>query len=369
MTPPSAPVPRTASSASRTSLWVVPVGEFAGVARHVVDVAQAGLEHWELVVLCPEGALAQRLREIGTRVITGALGPAAGVRASVRTVRSAIAAVRPALVHGHLSYADVVCALATIGTGVKLVTTEHGIARDDEIYHRTPTRARMKALMHRLRLRRTDLILAVSRSTCEVMQAKWRPRREIVVIHNGVDPDEVNSRIGERVPGEADQGHRVLSLSRLSAEKGIAELLAAFAVFAQNVSPRPSLVIAGEGPDRALLTERAAELGVADVVSFPGFVDSGTAMAAADLVVQLSVWENCSYTLLDARAAELPVVATPVGGNPEIMPAECLVPADEPAAVAAAMISEVTGPRRPFTWLSRREMTDRISQEYDRVCP
>lgn len=354
---------------TRTALWVVPVGEFAGVARHVVDAAQAGVAGWELVVLCPEGALAERLRGMGTRVITGALGPAAGVRASVRTVRRAIATVAPLLVHGHLSYADVVCALATVGTGVKLVTTEHGIARDDDVYHRTRTRARLKAMMHRLRLRRTDLILAVSESTRDVMATKWRPRREIVVIHNGVDADEVATRIGQRVPPEPGQGTRVLSLSRLSAEKGIAELLAAFAVFARDSAAAPSLVVAGDGPDRALLVERADELGIGELVSFPGFVDSGAAMAASDLVVQLSVWENCSYTLLDARAAALPVVATAVGGNPEIMPADCLVRADDPAAVAAAMMREATGPRREFSWLSRREMTDRISQAYDRLCP
>src|SRR5690606_32566301 len=154
-------------------------------------------------------------------------------------------------------------------------------------YHRSRTRARVKALMHRLRLRRTDLVLAVSESTREVMRAKWRPRRKIVVIHNGVDADEVTARIGQRQPRSTDQGHRVLSLSRLSAEKGIVELLAAFAEFARDTSPPPSLVVAGDGPDRALLVKRAGELGISDLVSFPGFVDSGAAMAASDLVVQL----------------------------------------------------------------------------------
>ena len=58
-----------------TALWVVPVPEFGGVARHVVDMARAGLPGFNLVVLAPEGKLTSRLEELGVTVIKAEFGP------------------------------------------------------------------------------------------------------------------------------------------------------------------------------------------------------------------------------------------------------------------------------------------------------
>ena len=65
------------------TLWVVPVADLGGVARHVLDVARVGLPGLRLAVLCPEGPLAERLREQGAAVFTGDVGPDAGLAASV----------------------------------------------------------------------------------------------------------------------------------------------------------------------------------------------------------------------------------------------------------------------------------------------
>lgn len=349
-----------------TALWVVPVPEIGGVARHVLDVAEVGLPGWRLVVLCPEGALAERLRDLGAAVVTGPFGPEAGVVASVRTLRRVVRTLRPSVVHSHLAYADVVATLATAGLTVTLATTEHGIADDDLVYHGSVWKSAVRARLHRLRLRRADLVLAVSRATRRAMERKWRPRQAITVIPNGVDVAEVRARVGDRGDRTAGDGPRVLSLSRLSAEKRIPELLDAFRVVLRS-RPAATLTVAGSGPDRAALEARVAELGLTGRVSLPGFVDAGRAMSAADVVVQLSVWENCSYTLLDACAAGLGVVATPVGGNPEILGPDSLVPADDPEAVAAAVMAAADHPRTDFTWLTRAEMTSRIVAAYGSV--
>ena len=58
-----------------TALWVVPVPDFGGVARHVVDMARAGLPGFNLVVLAPEGKLTNRLEELGVTVIKAASAP------------------------------------------------------------------------------------------------------------------------------------------------------------------------------------------------------------------------------------------------------------------------------------------------------
>ncbi|MDQ4501906.1 glycosyltransferase family 4 protein [Sinomonas sp. ASV322] len=347
-----------------TALWVVPVSDLGGVARHVLDVADVGLPGWRLVVVCPAGPLAERLREAGAAVATARFGPAAGFGASVLALRQTVRALRTSIVHAHLAYADLAAAAAVAGTGARLATTEHGIAYDDTVYHGSPFKARLMAAAHRARFATTDVAIAVSAATRSAMVEKWRPGREIAVIPNGVDAAVVRSRVEAHRTAGRSGGLRVLSLSRLSAEKRLLELLQAFAMLRRS-RPDATLVIAGEGPERAPLEAAACALGLGESVAFPGFVEPYAAMGAADVVVQLSVWENCSYTLLDAAAAGLGVVATPVGGNPEILPQECLVDADDAEGVARAIERQaVDGARRPFAWVSRREMADRIARAY-----
>ena len=99
--------------------------------------------------------------------------------------------------------------------------------------------------------------------------------------------------------------------------------------------------MAGVGALEADLRARTRALGLADRVGFPGFVDAEKALADADVVAMLSVWENCSYTLLDAAAAGLGVVASPVGGNPEMLPGAVPGrPHARPEDVAAALVRQ-----------------------------
>lgn len=343
-----------------TTLWAVPVGELGGVARHVLDVAAVGIPGWRLIVLCPEGELARRLRAAGAAVVTGPFGPAAGLAQSVRTLRRHLATIQPDVLHSHLAYADVAAAAARILTGTSLATTEHGIAGDEKLYHRTRRRARAAALVHSWRLRTTDVTIAVSRATRQAMLEKWRPRMEPLVIPNGVD--------ARRRPEsqKAPSSPQVLSLSRLSPEKQLPELLHAFAEL-HRYDPSARLTVAGEGPEREAAEAMTKALGLERVVSFPGFLEASQAMSAADVVVQLSAWENCSYTLLDAVAAGLGVVATPVGGNPEILPEACLVRASDSRAVAAAIVSQARTGARPVLpdgWPTRQDMTTRIAAAY-----
>ncbi|TLM74493.1 glycosyltransferase family 4 protein [Pseudarthrobacter sp. NamB4] len=358
---------RETTTAPPTTLWVVPVADLGGVARHVLDAAGAGLPGWRLVVLCPEGPLAGLLREGGTAVVTGPFGPVAGFRASLQTLRRTVRTLRPAVVHSHLSYADVISACALAGDRrTRLVTTEHGIAADDLVYHGSVAKSRVKAAMHALRLRRADGIIAVSEATRRAMEGKWNPARPITVIPNGVDRSAGKGPAAPlNVP--APQAPRILSLSRLSPEKRLPDLLNAFAKLHADL-PGATLTVAGNGPLLGELQELARQLGIEQAVSFPGFLDATKAMAAADVLVQLSVWENCSYTLLDAVTAGLGVVATPVGGNTEILPRECLVEAGDVDGIVEAIKRQVSDveqrPRLDPRWPDTAEMTTAIVQKY-----
>jgi glycogen synthase len=339
-----------------TSLWVVPVSDLAGVARHVLDVARTGIPGWRLVFLTPPGALPTRLRELGASVHEGPFGPDHGLRSSVAALRQVVRHERPAVLHSHLAYADIVAALA-VGRRPRLVTTEHGIARDDTVYHLSGARTRAMAAAHTARLRRFDAAIAVSRATAAAMVEKWHPRREVVVIPNGVD------RVAT---GSATTGLRILSLARLSPEKRLPALVDGFAEL-HRTHPETRLTLAGTGPEETALRAQVERLGLGGVVAMPGFVDPEPAMAEHDVLAMMSVWENCSYALLDAAVRGLGVVASDVGGNPEILPASALVRAEDTVGVAHALESQgLDLAARPGLeqWPSVADMCDRIAGTY-----
>lgn len=344
----------------KTALWVLPVSDLGGVARHVLDVVTSGLPGYRIVVLLPEGAFADLLRSRSAAVLTTSFGQDVGLLTSVRTLRATIRTLRPDVVHSHLAWADLVVALGRPAVGgPKVVTTEHGIARDDLVYHGSPMKARLRSTVHHLRLRRFDAAIAVSGSTRAVMQEKWHPTVPVVVIPNGVDP------VLDTRPAP---GMRVATISRLAPEKRLDAVLRAFAQV-RVVRPEATLVVAGAGPLADELRALATDLGIDDAVSFPGHVDATELMERSDVLAQLSVWENASYSLLDACVRRLGVVASPVGGNPEILPGRCLVDPTDPAEVAARIVEQGSvverRPELPDIWPTVSEMCAGIVAVYD----
>lgn len=370
------------NSASGKALWVVPVPEFGGVARHVVDVARAGLPGYELYVLAPTGALTRELTELGIKVLADdGFGTDAGFKSSFRALDRAIDQVKPDVVHAHLAYADIVAAAVVNSRKVRklknrdlwvpqLATSEHGIADNGSVYNSNRVRALVMKALHFTRLQATDTKIAVSASTAEQMKIQWGARN-VHVVKNGVDVEATRKAVSAVKVDSGSAGPRILSLSRLSEEKGLDILIDAFALFKQS-NPEAELEIAGKGDLLAQLQSQVSQLGLEGSVSFPGFVNPTQAMGRNDMIVQLSVWENLSYTLLDAKAAGLKVVATDVGGNSEIVSTEELVPAlsrlDREVAVevVASTIAGVWGKETiPGTELSTpQQMCEEIVNIY-----
>ena len=150
---------------------------------------------------------------------------------------------------------------------------------------------------------------------------------------------------GAPAPGEAAAGEPaeprgrplIVAAGRLAPQKGFATLIEA-ATRWQDLSPAPLLAIAGEGPLRAELAAAAAPLGPA--VRFLGHrADVPALLAAADVFVLPSMWEGQPLILQEALRAGRPIVATRVGGIPDLTGEDgaLLIPPDDPAALAAAV--------------------------------
>ena len=195
---------------------------------------------------------------------------------------------------------------------------------------------------------------------------------KISVIGNGVDAqrfrrgDAVEAR---RKLGLPPGGKMILSVGHLTARKGFDLVLEAFASLARH--PDLLLAIAGDGEERGRLELRAAELGIAGRVSFPGAVlneDLPDWYSAADLFVLASSREGFPNVLCEAQAMGLPVVATRVWGVPEIVedPALGILVEERSAkALAAALEQALQTPwdRRRIEEWGRCRTWDQVSEK------
>lgn len=349
------------TAARQTAIWAVPVSELGGVARHVFDVVRVGIPGWRVVVLCPPGPLVGEIRRAGGAVTEVPFGPGHGLVTSIRALRRAADLLRPRIVHSHLSYADIAAAAAPL-PGVALVTTEHGIAADDRVYHHSAAKSAVMARAHALRMRRFAAVIAVSEATRTAMVDKWHPRQQIRVIPNGIDPPTP--------PPSPAPGLRLLTLARLAPEKRLHDLVAAFAIVAAE-HPEARLTLAGKGELEGDLRRQVATLGLDGRVLMPGYVDAMAALADADVLTMLSVWENSPYAVLDGLVHGTGVVASPVGGIPEMLPEHCLVDPADHRAVAALLVEQGqhldARPKVPAGWPTVAEMAAAVADVYARV--
>lgn len=189
----------------------------------------------------------------------------------------------------------------------------------------------------------------------------------LVVIPNGVDRGE---EVGVRPMREISRPPVVGYLGRFAEEKRPQLVLDAFAWIQQEL-PDSRLSMAGAGELLPQLQQQAVALGIASAVEFPGWVDATQWLAGIDVLCMSSIWENCSYAILEALASGVGVVAADVGGNPELLPADALVDPQDASAFAAAVVQQLKDPtnipRLPDDYPTRSQMALRLGEVYDRV--
>ena len=214
---------------------------------------------------------------------------------------------------------------------LKLVSTAHGWIAND-------LRGRVKTLLDRFLLRRFDRVIAVSHAVRGRLPRWWVPDASVTVIHNALMLGSYGHDVSAATRKAPGQGEpiRLLSVGRLSAEKGLDLLLRAVAELLRE-HPQMELIIAGTGPEEAALRRLGTELGLTDKVSYAGYVSDMPALyAGADLVVQSSLTEGLPNVMLETAYLGVPVVATDVGGTREVIEhgvSGWLVPAGSVAAL------------------------------------
>lgn len=257
-----------------------------------------------------------------------------GARDYVGEARGVLRVLRglpDAVVHTHGYRADVVGGWAARRAGVPAVATVHG-------YTGGGWRNRLNERVQALALRRADAVVAVSRPLVERLRRAGVRAAAIHLVRNGLAPVDAplaraEARAALGIPADALVAGWV---GRLSPEKGADVAIEALA----SAPSAWRLAVIGDGPQGAPLRERAAALGVAERVRWLGLVPAAARyLAAFDAFVLSSRTEGTPIALLEAMAMSIPVVATRVGGVPDVMEASegLLVDSEHPRAIGDAL--------------------------------
>ncbi|WP_230195685.1 glycosyltransferase [Streptomyces coriariae] len=316
-----------------------------GVARVVTDLTRAQVaDGLHVTVACPAGRLAGDLRSLGADVRHWAASrsPGPSLPGEVRRLVRLLAEVRPDLVHAHSAKAGLAGRLAVRG---RIPTVFQPHAWSFEAVGGTTAALALK--WERFGARWADRLVCVSEAE-RTTGLRARIGGQVSVIPNGIDPERFHPASVDTVraallPELDPAAPLVVCVGRLCRQKGQDVLLTAWTDIARKV-PGARLVLVGDGPDGERLRPRAPES-----VLFAGAVaDAVPWYQAADLVVLPSRWEGMALAPLEALACGRPVVVTDVDGARESLPAalapRCLVPAEDPAALAGAVAGLLLDP-------------------------
>jgi glycosyltransferase involved in cell wall biosynthesis len=212
---------------------------------------------------------------------------------------------------------------------------------------RGPLERRLQTAMVRACYRRADRVIAISDGVGASLARRFQidPAR-VRTIHNAVDLAEVQRRASEPIAIPVDRPF-IVAAGRLVRQKGFDLLIRAYA---ERVARRGvSLVILGEGPERARLEQLARDSAVGDDVYLPGFVDNPWVyFARASMFVCSSRWEGFGSVIVEAMASGTPVVAADCDFGPrEIVQHEktgLLVPVEQADRLGRAMASLLDDP-------------------------
>jgi glycosyltransferase involved in cell wall biosynthesis len=314
-----------------------------GPARNVIEFGKVAMPDVEVTIVTyqrgpEESALASAARKAGLPVALVAERRRWDTRV-LQQLRQTIAAINPDILETRNVKSHFLVRLLGLQKKYPWVAWNHG-------YTETSSLDRMYTLLDRWSLGGAYRVVTVCQPFADRIAELGVSRDRIRILHNSVKPfvtptpDEV-AAVRQQL-GIRDEEAVILSVGRLSQEKGHADLIrTAAALTAMPGTQDFRVVIVGDGPERQSLANLAARLGAEKQVIFAGFQrDTRPYYAMATIVSVPSHSEGSPNVVLEAMAAGLPIAANRVGGIPEILE-ECvtglLVEPRNPDAMAKAL--------------------------------
>lgn len=254
-------------------------------------------------------------------------------------LRRVVARCAPDIIESHMVKSHFLVKLSGLGRQIPWVAFHHG-------YTTTDMKMRFYNQLNRWSLPSAARVVTVCRAFARQLARAGVDERNIFVRHNAISPpmpaDEEGVRALRHRLGVETGQHVILAVGRMSREKGHVDLIRAVGEL-RRLRPALNLklVIVGDGPERGRVKRLAVELDISDRVVFVGHTDDVVPYYALAHVLALpSHSEGSPLVLLEAMAAGVPVVATNVGGVPEIVTdreSALLTAPNDPTAFAAAL--------------------------------
>lgn len=257
---------------------------------------------------------------------------------------------------------DIIGGLAARWAGIPALAIAHG-------WTGATWKVRLNEALDRRVLRRFPRTVCVSAAQARRAQAAGIPADQLCVIHNAVAPEAfapAPPAYGSELRALLPESVRriVVAAGRLSAEKGF-DVLVDAAALARQHDPHLGFVVFGHGPEQAVLQERIAAHGLTSHFVLAGFrADAARFLGYADLVAIPSYTEGLPVVLLEAFAAGTPVVATAVGGIPEVVEdgrSGYLTPPGNPAGLSERIVHLANADTRRAMGQRGR---DRVQREF-----
>jgi len=306
-----------------------------GTERLVVEIIKRLRSELPMAVCCLEdaGSWGEQLRGEGVELT--ALHRGAGFQPLLgRDIAQFAAANDIDVVHCHHYSPFVYSSIARVWRPrLQVIFTEHGRLSDAP-----PSTKRRVA--NRILSRAPYQVVTVSADLRRHLIAEGFPSSRVGVVYNGIQirsGDDGCARVcARRMLSVGDDTLVIGTIARLHPVKDLDMLVRACARLQGRL--RTTLVVIGDGSERHLLERLAAELSV-DARFLGHRDDARRLLAGCDIYANSSIHEGISLTILEAMAAKLPVVATSVGGTPEILDHACgrLVPPRDPDRMAEAL--------------------------------
>jgi glycosyltransferase involved in cell wall biosynthesis len=236
---------------------------------------------------------------------------------------------RPDVCHTFLFWGNAVGILAAFAVRVPVrVSGRRSMVQDLE----GPRNARLRSALSWLVNSLSQAIVANAEAVArDVVRAELAPRRKLRVIRNGVDLPDEQAKPGTDPP-------RGVMIANFHVYKGQADVVRALSL----IEEPPSVTFAGDGASRHEVEQLSCELGIAPVLEFVGEIaDPASVYLRAQFALLPSHFEGLPNALLEAMAFGLPVIATSVGGIPEVIEhgvSGLLVPPESPDVLAAAIM-------------------------------
>ncbi|MGH2754050.1 MAG: glycosyltransferase family 4 protein [Actinomycetota bacterium] len=289
-------------------------------------------------------------------------GPLLGHRRAVRALRDLLDRRGFDVIHAHGLRAGIDAGAGARRSGTPVLVTVHNLVRADIS---GPLRARLYRTAERVAVRRATRVFCVSGEIAEHLRATVPgAASKIEVLYLGIGEVQVDAASSDGIRSELGLGsgtRLVVTASRLAPQKNLPVMFEAIAGL-----PDAVLAVLGEGPLEADLRDAAASVAPGRV-RFLGFRDNVLEhLRAADAFCLSSVWEGVPLAAQEAILVGTPVVATAVGGMPELIEDRVsgrLVPDNDPAALRAALHEVLEGGERvrSYTERARADLLERFS--------